>query len=446
MVKVGVASLLRDSAVTILSRGIVLLMALGASILLARGLGPTLKGSYSLIVLITQMTSLLVLFGLGSANVYLGAREPKQLPTLAGNSVCAALILGMGGALVTTGLTMVPRIVEYLSNNGVEAAWVRWIVWVLPLVLMNAYLQEILRAAGDITRYNFVAIVSALLLLTGFVSTLWIWPMGLAGAVGSWVGTHVLVAGLVTYWVLRLTRGRLRVDMAYLRRSFGFGVRLYLGNVAQFLNYRLDLFLVAYFLGPLAVGLYATASALAERLWEIPHALRTVLLHRIAGAQSQQDAQRVTTLLSRLTFAFAGVLCVGLAATSEVVIEGLYGKEFLGAAAALVALMPGVWAMSVGKLLAVHLAGSGKPEVGTYGALLALSMTLVLDLLLIPRLGIVGASVASSVSYMLATAFLTVVFLGTTRLRLQDILFLRRRDMTTLQRRLTAAVAVRRVA
>ena len=68
--------------------------------------------------------------------------------------------------------------------------------------------------------------------------------------------------------------------------------------------------------------------------------------------------------------------------------------------------MPGVWALSLGKLLAIHLAGAGRPKVGTVAAVASLIATLALDLLLIPLWGIQGAAIASSVAYTLSTVII----------------------------------------
>ena len=429
-------SLLKDSLITAVSRAATVSLALLSSVLVARVLGPSLKGTYSLTVLIAQVASLLLVLGLGSANVYFGARQPRLLPTLAGNSGVAAAGFGLLGVAGVLALTWVPRMQSYLVANGIHPAALRWLVLVLPVMLFTAYAQEILRAAGDLLRYNAVSVLTALTLLAGFVVALGVWHFGLAGAVTAWVTSQGLVAACVAYWVWRRLGGRLAVSLPQLRESLRFGVRLYPGNVAQFLNYRLDLFLVALFLRPLDVGLYSIATGLAERLWEVPHALRTVLLHRVAGTSHTETADAVTARVVRLVAPLAAAGCAGVAAASWLVIDGLYGRAYVPGAPALAVLMPGVWAMSVGKLLAVHLTGRGHPEVGTYAALVSLIVTVVLDLALIPSVGIVGAAIASSVAYALATAVITAFFLRITQLRLADVLLPRSEDLALLGRRL----------
>jgi stage V sporulation protein B len=75
----------------------------------------------------------------------------------------------------------------------------------------------------------------------------------------------------------------------------------------------------------------------------------------------------------------------------------------LQSVAALRFLLPGVVILALGKVIAGDLAGRGLLLYNTLGSFTALTATVAFDLLLIPRLGINGAAIASSVSYALAT-------------------------------------------
>lgn len=436
------AILIRDSAITLSARALVFLMGLAMSVVVSRVLGPTLKGSFSIILLIISVTSLLVMFGLGSANVYFGARDPDELPTLAGNSLVAAFALGLLGIAVVQLATLLPAFQGYLTENGVDVAWVRALILLLPLVQLNLYLVEIVRARGDIVRYNLVALWGTSVSLVAVVVLVWFLAQGVSGAVNAWVISLVAVSALTVWLALRAAGGPLRIGWDSLRRNFAFGVRLHPGNIAQFLNYRVDVFLVAFFLAPAQVGLYVTAAAIAERLWEIPHAIRTVLLYHAATGDANA-ANAATGRVSRVVVVLIGAMCLLMAVTSYPLVLLLYGTAYLPAAPALIALMPGIWAMSLCKLLTVHLTARGRPEVGTFAAVISLGATLVLDVLLIPKIGIVGAALASSASYVLATFVVVAVFLDDTGLRFSEIAVIRREDLLMLRQVLCGALRER---
>ncbi|NIR61793.1 MAG: oligosaccharide flippase family protein, partial [Gammaproteobacteria bacterium] len=88
-----------------------------------------------------------------------------------------------------------------------------------------------------------------------------------------------------------------------------YGVRVHVANVAWFLHYRSDMLLVGYLAGPAALGFYATAVGLAEKLNLPPSAVGTVLFPKIAAADAEH-ARRVTPVACRHTFGLTMLLCI----------------------------------------------------------------------------------------------------------------------------------------
>ncbi len=116
----------------------------------------------------------------------------------------------------------------------------------------------------------------------------------------------------------------------------------------------------------------------------------------------------------------------------------LFGESFRPAIVAMWLLLPGVVALSYYRTLAVHLAGQGHPEYYSYGAALSAILTLTLDVILIPRLGINGASIASSVAYTLSGGMCLYWFVRSTRMCQLAQLFVPEREDFNVCRRFAA--------
>lgn len=422
-------SLFKDITVTMITRGLIFPIAIGTGIILARVLGPAMIGSYRIFVLIYSVVTLFVLFGLGSANVYHGAKNHDVLPALAGNSIIAGLLLGSIGASAILSLSIWPEFQRYLVDNGLSLNDLRLFVWILPVSLSTAYLQEIIRASGDITQYNFVSLLKSSILLVSVLVGVWLLDYGLAGAIGAWLLAELLCGVWTLLRVLSITGYRLSINWGLFRRCLKFGIHLYPGNIMQFLNYRLDVFLVGFYLPSAFVGYYTTAGGLSEKLWEFPNAISTSLLHRVSGATQSAEIHLTTARITRLLSLMMGIACILLALLSRQIVTVLYGADYLPAVPAVIALMPGIWALSIGKIMAIHMSGSGRPEVGTWGAMLSLFFTVVLDLLLIPKFGILGAAITSSVAYTISTLFILTVFVRFTRISFLSLLLPRVSDL-----------------
>ncbi len=422
---------LKESLITFASRGLSSIIALISNIIISRLLGPSLKGSYNLTLLVINVTSLLITFGIGPANVYYGARKPVEIPTLLGNSILAATVFGLTGIIAGELITFLHPFKSYLISNGVNINWLRGLILFLPLVLLKFYLPELVRAAGRIFKYNLIGLWETFSGLVATISLVWFLNMGLNGAIATWVISLISVFFFSGLLMAQVSSNQINIDIKMLRRNLAFGVRLYPGHIAQFLNYRIDVFLVAFFLSTQEVVFYVTATVLAEKLWEIPYAIRTILLYEVAASKTN-SILITTACISRIITFLLGGLCIILAFLSYPLINLLFGAAFLPAASALIFLLPGVWLLGLAKLLVTYLTGIGKPEVGSFAAIISLMVTIILDLMLIPKLGIMGASIASSCAYLVSLSVIIIKFLQVTKLSLKEITILRREDLAIL--------------
>ena len=92
-------------------------------------------------------------------------------------------------------------------------------------------------------------------------------------------------------------------------------------------------------------------------------------------------------------------------------------------------LMPGVVALSISKVLSGDLAGRGLLQYGAYASAISLVVTVICDLLLIPRWGIVGAAIASSLSYCSAALLVLFFYTKVSGNGLIDVLIIKKSDL-----------------
>jgi O-antigen/teichoic acid export membrane protein len=220
----------------------------------------------------------------------------------------------------------------------------------------------------------------------------------------------LLFSAAVTVFLLKdFLRGglNLRVAREKLYSVVNLAFRGQLGNLATFFNYRLDVFIVNYFLDSAQVGLYAVGVLVAEALWQIPNAASLALLPRTARTLNEGAAE-FTCFLLRQVLLVELVSGIALALLSPLLIPLVFGTRFSPSIAVIWWLLPGVIALSLAKVICADLAARGKPEFSSIFAFVSLIVTVVLDLVLIPRMGINGASLASSAAYIVDAALLAI--------------------------------------
>ncbi|MBT2558596.1 polysaccharide biosynthesis C-terminal domain-containing protein [Hymenobacter sp. ISL-91] len=373
------------------------LLSFGVVWLTARYLGAAGRGAISLFV--TDCAAILLFIGLlgGSSLIYLAPRRNLWhllLPAYAwATLVCAA----------GTGLVALLRQPEpsYLLHLG-------------ALSLLQAFFSintTLLLGRRRESTYNLLTLTQAALLAGALLLAFWLG--------GRWVSVEAyyyaaylafglpLLLSLVPLLRLpdpRRRHGRrLRATTRELaRHSRG----AHFSNVLAFANYRLGYYFVAYFADARAVGVLSVGVALMEAIWLIPRSAALVqyvdLVNTPGGNLLPESALRV----GRLAVLGTAAAVLVLIAVPPAMLTAIFGREFGPAQTVMRLLAPGVIIMAIQMLISSYFSGRTQYRINNTAALVGLALTLAGGLLMIPRLGIEGAALASTLSYTASTAYL----------------------------------------
>jgi O-antigen/teichoic acid export membrane protein len=178
------------------------------------------------------------------------------------------------------------------------------------------------------------------------------------------------------------------------------GWPLLLAGLSVMLYMKSDQVMLEWLRGPADVGQYSVAVRVAESLYFLPVVLANTFLPRIGRGSGRFESDPGLRQLYRS----AWLLGVGMALTSMLALPPLvplvFGDEFLPAQAALVWLGPAAFAVATGCASGAWLNTQGHQKLIAQRSAIGALVNIVLNLLLIPRMGFSGAALASSVSYL----------------------------------------------
>ena len=218
---------------------------------------------------------------------------------------------------------------------------------------------------------------------------------------------------IVTVWIgFRIQRSaplRFGWNLDLAREMFTFGGKSYVQTLASTLHFKIDQYMIAIFLDPAQVGLYAIAANLTNLMLKVPDATGTVLYPRLAGAGSE-SAHAQTSAVCRHTLFIMVVSAIGYLTCGPFLVRLLYGEAYAGAIRPMLLMLPGVVMLSLYLLLTRNFTGRNRQQVNIVAACVALSVNVGLNSFLIPRFGIEGAAVSTTVSYGIAATILLVMF------------------------------------
>jgi O-antigen/teichoic acid export membrane protein len=402
-------------------------VALIIEVLCARLLGPEGRGQIALCMMVVA---------LGTMGGGLGGEIPIILwSARSRNELCAWKPAVMFWGLVGSAIAVLMWISVFWFWHP---AFMRGITTTLALIVVaaipaNIYFSyrvafltgfEQFRLRAQIafgTQLAELAALLALILVLGKTSV--------AAVLGLLVG--IVIGGVIVTWKgsgYVASRWNLQQARDKLFPALSLGLRGQMGNLATFFTYRLDVFVVNFFLGAADLGIYAVGVVVSEALWQVPEAAAVALFPRTART-IEDGATEFTCAVSRHVLFIATCTGIAIAVAAPILIPLVFGAQFGRAVTVIWWILPGTIALSLGKLMSADLAARGKPEYSSMFAAMTLAVTLILDFALIPRWGIQGAAVASSAAYFVDAALLTAKLRHVLGVRWSDLLVPKKSEM-----------------
>lgn len=223
-----------------------------------------------------------------------------------------------------------------------------------------------------------------------------------------------------------------------LKILFSYAIVTFIINTIQFMAYRIDYWLIEYFLkNETSLGLYAQAVKLSQLFWIIPLFFSSVIFPVVSRNKSSIGPERLAGIL-RVMNVVTLVGCIIAFLISDWLMPFLFGSQFAGSSYPFKLLLPGIFLFTNTTIIAAYFAGINKLKINLIGSVICLVTVLILDILFIPRYGIAGASVATTISYILTTVYFIAAFLRTTNSSFMNLFFFKRKDFILVCQWLTS--------
>jgi O-antigen/teichoic acid export membrane protein len=291
-----------------------------------------------------------------------------------------------------------------------------------PVLLLEVLL---LACLTGLARWRRLIVAQLMPFVVPFVAIVVLYPMHRL-TVGTAAAFTILGALLVVVPALPLlTAGGGPVFKFRLaREGVRFGLKSWLGGLAQLANLRLDQLLMIPLVAPRELGLYAVATSVSGASTIVTGALTPPLMTRVAAGETELLPRAVRVVLTG-TVGFNVLL--GL--MTPILISELLGTQFDGAIPMTLVLLVGAVPLAAAGVLSAGLQADGAPMIPSVAELIALVITVVGLLLLLPPLGGMGAAIVSLAAY--SATFLVQLVMARRRsgVRLRTYLIPTREDL-----------------
>jgi O-antigen/teichoic acid export membrane protein len=412
--------------------------ALANVFVIARSLGPSGRGEVALLMTISATLSGLGALGIQEANVNFASSNPELRRTLASNSIFLALVTGSAISMAAAALaTVIP-----LFGTEVRLALIAFALASVPFLLLKVYFWRLIQADY---RFGAASVSWALPYFANFVLNA---ALALAGvltvttAFASWLGAQLVPLVFLGWHISRRLGGFGRPSYSLGLRALKFGVQIHIYKIMSVGNTRLDQWILGVLGNTRELGLYSVAVALSTSLYQLPSALDLAQRPDLVRA-SKEEAARRASVVFRVAAVITGAGAVLIAVLAPYICSGIFGSDFLGAADDLRVLMLGTIGVVALKLLGNALTAQGRPLLVSVGVGGGFVVTIVLDILLIPHLGGLGAAIASAIAYTTVGIIVAAMFLRAVGGKARDLVP-RRGDLPLMVAQIRRLLLLRR--
>jgi O-antigen/teichoic acid export membrane protein len=416
---------IQHSLMTLLTRVLTLVFSLCVLIMTTRVLGPEGRGVFELVILVLMVSKTVSSLGIEVGNVYFTGRSRIPVQKLGSNSLVFSAILGSAAILLFIGVT---RVLPLTFIENVPEKYLIHGIFVIPFLLLFAFFSMLLLGENRFLEFNLVNLAHPVLLTLALILGLLIFQLNVSYTVYSWILLYGVV-GIGTVFIQKKRRlYPFRLQRPEAKITVGYGLKAYFANLIQFFNLRFDIFLVNHFLTLKEVGYYSLSVRMAEILLYLPAAAATVVFPKVANTD-HDVSNRDTPVICRNVLFLLILSTLLFAVLAHVLFPLLFSEKFAAALKPFLYLLPGIIALGCNKILANDVAGRGKPEVNMVIAAVTLIMNVILNILLIPKLKIIGAALSSSITYTISTILLAVIFKRMTGISFRDMFVIKRSDL-----------------
>lgn len=314
-----------------------------------------------------------------------------------------------GAAAVAALVTVLYLVVVWALPQSTVSSYAKAALFISSAMILLRSLRmmqaNLLQIEGRSKLFNGLEIVSKIVTVGCTCALVFAWRRTvIAFFLGNIIGESILLFGVCAWLLRRHLMSPRDFDPKFLRSALAFSVPLMSGEIAWIVLDSSDRFLVQRYLGFEAVGLYSAAYGIAnyvqDLVWvPITLALFPVCVELWSKKGKEATRQFLCRSLDHFALAAIGIIAVFIVTSHDMVIV-LASQKYQSADNLLPVLVCGLVVSAVSLFLKPILLLYKKVNSFFRATLYAGVLNIALNLILLPYIGLMGAAVATLVSYV----------------------------------------------
>lgn len=374
------------------TKAIIYIVGFFLSVYVARMLGAAEKGRYAVFSSIVAFVVQFEYLGMSSAVVYYTSKDKNN----AEKCYASILLLSFCALLLNTILFFFFSFFGLTFGLGKYLLFISFLTGTLQLLYM--FITNFYIGINRISTVNSIELCNSLLLLSLVLVYGTITKSLSSNSMAFMSLANLLIVLSVAFFLLKI-HINIHVEKFFLVRLLKYGLKSYLACLACALVLKVDIFMLKSFLPDEQVGIYSLAANLSELFYTVSSSVALVAFPKFSSLTKFNEKQAYMKKLLYGMFFISVPILLLLGFTAPFFIHLCYGNEYFESVSPFRILLPGIFFWSYFNYLTIFFSSENK-FIHTIWVPFALTViNIVMNRYLIPRSGINGAAIASSITY-----------------------------------------------
>ncbi|MBO0933558.1 oligosaccharide flippase family protein [Fibrella aquatilis] len=365
------ASTVNNISVQVLATG----LGLTGSVLQARWLGPDNRGLLALVMLYPSLAYLVLNFGIFASTTYLSSKEDTNIGKL-----WSALLVLCGIQTIiafSIGRLLIAWLLNRYETDTILLS--QHFLITVPLALLAAYAQSILRGRKHFAINNALKLIIPIgyCLITSVLyinNTMSVKLLVYSQIVLQFCTCVASMVVLLRYEVIQLS-GRVFIEI---KELLSYGARLWLSEMTEVVNGRLDQIMIGSYLNTATLGIYNIAVSYANLSTILANGVRQIMLPYVSATQEQTDKHTEVYLFFNRFWPLSLLQLVCMLVGAAYLVPVLFGEAYREAILPAQMLSIVFLFLNAKNVLSTALQGLGKPGETATVDTVGLGLTLLL--------------------------------------------------------------------
>lgn len=409
MLNIKITKTVKDVQWSFISLATASLSHLLLRIVLGRELGPSGLGVYTLVFTIYLLGMQFAGFGIGAALTKYVA-EFSEKPAKTSEYILSGIIgsIATGTAMGMVLLLLSGQISIYIFKIHEMESLLRITALCFPFIALHKAALGSLNGFRRMKAFAFLEVtLNGTVLFTSIFLVLH-QGLGVFGAVSGLVIPTIIVGFISAafVWSNFITNRRLIINYSILRDVMHFGFYVVLGTSVGCIYSHIDSLMIGYYLSENDVGLYAVAAIFVQGIILIPSAVQRITNPIITENHAKRDYEFILKFIKDVTLKvtlISSVYTLFLVIYGKSLIVTIFKVDFLPAYLPLIILLIGYTIYSTFISIGTFYASIGHVKLLYKISIFSAILSIFMNVLFIPRFGIIGAATATSTSLVVLT-------------------------------------------